>query len=117
MTLMTAVGTVPARAGSTGGFRHACNGLAAAFCKEIRNLALDVLAAALGAGHGQVGLGHGAQGFEFVAAIFADIFVYGHGHLYKITTKVVTTLVTTFYSFLLAVEIGRDLTPGAGVPL
>ncbi len=78
---MPAVGTIASGAGRAGGFGHARHGFAAAFGEEIGDLALGVLAAAVDAGEGQVGLRHGAEGFELVMAILTDVFVNGHEDL------------------------------------
>ncbi len=75
---MATVGAVTAAAIGAGGLGHAGHGFAAALGEEVGDLAFDVLAAAVVTGHGQIGLGHGTEDFELVAAILTDVFVNGH---------------------------------------
>lgn len=78
---MSTMRTVATRASIAARLGHAGYRLTAALGEEYRYLALDILAPAFIAGHGDIRLGHGSDDFKLVFTILADIFVNGHGYL------------------------------------
>jgi hypothetical protein len=78
---MSTLRAIPFAARIARRLRHACHGLAAALGEEDRDLTLDIFTTAFETSHSHIRLGHGADGFEFVFAILADIFVNRHNHL------------------------------------